>query len=227
MKRSSESGNILLYILIAVALLAALSYAISKSNTGSTTQLNSERSKLAATEILEYASILGNAASQLRLRGCKLTEISFVGATGTYTNANAPTDNTCHVFHASGGGINIQAPPAAALVTSTTPWTFSADMEVSGVGTTCTADGCADLVAYIPGVKDSVCDAINESAGIDSPTTRPVQTDASFGTFQGAYTYVDTLGDQAGTTKLASKNAGCFQSTADGVFIAYKVLLSR
>lgn len=227
MKRSSESGNILFYILIAVALLAALSYAISKSNTGSTTQLNSERSRLAATEMLEYATILGNAASQLRLRGCKLTEISFAGATGSYANANAPTDNTCHIFHASGGGISLQAPPEAALVTTTTPWVFSADMEINGVGSTCAADGCADLVAYIPGVKDSVCDAINELSGIDSPATRPVQNDASYGTFQGTYTYVDTMGDQVGTAKLSSKSAGCFQSTADGVFVLYKVLLAR
>jgi hypothetical protein len=227
MKRSSESGNILLYILIAVALLASLSYAVTRSNTGSAGQLDSERARLAATEILEYGSILGNAASQLRLRGCKLTEISFEGATGTYTNPSAPTDHSCDVFNTAGGGVSLQAPPVASVVSTATPWTFSADMEVNEVGTTCAADACADLVAYIPGVKDVVCDALNTLAGIDTPTTRPVQADASYSTFQGAYTYVDTLGDEAGTDKLSGKSAGCFQSTADGVFIAYKILLSR
>lgn len=226
-RRTSESGNILLYILIAVALLAALSYAVSRSSSSGTGQLNAERSRLAASEILEYATVLGNATSQLKLRGCKPTEISFEGASGTYTNAASPTDNTCRIFHPSGGGVTALAPPEAALVSSLTSWAFSADMELNQAGTTCAADGCTDLIAYIPGVKDSVCDAINDASAITDPTTRPSQNDASFGPFQGTYTYVDTIGDQAGTAKLSGKMAGCFESVADNAFIVYKVLLTR
>ncbi|MCD8496970.1 MAG: hypothetical protein LRZ85_02125 [Alphaproteobacteria bacterium] len=226
-QRSSESGNILLYILIAVALLAALSYAVSRSNSGSTNQLSAERSRLAASEILEYATILGNAASQLRLRGCKLTEISFEGAAGTYTNAATPGDNTCKMFHASGGGVNVQTPPQASLVNTTTPWVFSADMEVNDVGSTCADDGCTELAAYIPGVRDTVCDAINDMSSIDNPMERPTQNNASFTAFQGAYNYVDTIGDETSSTKLSGKGAGCFWSAGDNAFIVYKVLLSR
>lgn len=226
-QRSAESGNILLYILIAVALLAALSYAVSRSNSGSTNQLNAERSRIAATEILEYATILGNAASQLRLRGCKPGEISFEGAGAGYVNAATPGDNTCKMFHASGGGVKFQTPPQAALVNTLTPWTFSADMEVEGIGSTCGTEACTDLVAYIPGVRDSVCDAVNSLSSIENPTERPVQNDASYEPFNGSYAYADTLGDQAGTAKLSGKAAGCFESTADGVFIVYKVMLSR
>lgn len=226
-QRTSESGNILLYILIAVALLAALSYAVSRSSSGSSNQLNKERAQMAATEILEYATVLGNAASQLRLRGCKPAELSFEGAGAAYVNAATPGDNTCKVFHASGGGVKLLPPPVAALVASNTVWAFSADMEVAGIGSTCGTEGCTDLVAYIPGVKDSVCDAVNDLSSIEDPTTRPSQNDASYGPFSGAYTYVDTLGDQSGTAKLSGKAAGCFQSVADNNFIVYKVLLSR
>jgi hypothetical protein len=112
-------------------------------------------------------------------------------------------------------------------VNTLTTWAFSADMEINQMGSTCGAVGCTDLVAYIPGVKDSVCDAVNELAGISDPTARPSQNDGSFGPFQGAYTYVDTMGDQAGTAKLSAKSAGCFESVADGVFVVYKVLLAR
>jgi hypothetical protein len=216
-----------MYILIAVALLGALSYAVTRSVSGSTDQMSAERSKLAATEILEYANSLGNAASQLRLRGCKLTQLSFEGAAGTYTNAATPADNTCKMFHASGGGITVQDPPAAALVSTATKWVFSASMEVNQIGTTCAASACTDLVAYIPGVRDTVCDAVNAMTAIDVPTTRPTQNDATYNPFQGTYTYVDTIGDQAGTAKLSGKTTGCFQSAGDNAFIVYKVLIAR
>ncbi|MCD8562902.1 MAG: hypothetical protein LRY54_02370 [Alphaproteobacteria bacterium] len=120
--RHSESGNVLLYILISVVLLAALSYAVTRSISSGGDQMNSERARMAATEILGYANSVANAASQLRLRGCKLAELSFEGASGTYTNASTPGDNTCKIFHASGGGVEVQTPPAASLVDTTIPW---------------------------------------------------------------------------------------------------------
>lgn len=226
-QRRNESGNILFYILIAVILLAALSYAVTRNISSGANQMTTERARMAATEILEYANSVANAAAQLRLRGCKLTELSFEGASGTYTNASTPGDNTCKIFHASGGGVEVQSPPEAALVTVGASWAFSADMAVNDIGTTCTSDSCADLLAYLPGVKDEVCDAVNAMTGIDTPTVRPSQNAASFGAFQGTYTYVDMIGDQAGTTKLSAKNAGCFHSAGDDANIVYKVLIAR
>lgn len=104
-KRRAQSGNILFYILIAIALLAALSLAVAQSNRGSLGQVNQERARILADELLDYGNAVSNAVAQLRLRGCKDIEISFERPGPTQVNSNAPTDKTCHVFEKVGGGI--------------------------------------------------------------------------------------------------------------------------
>lgn len=108
--RTAESGNVLFYILIAVALLAALSFAVAQSGRGSIAQMNEEKSKLLANEIMEYGDIIANAVAQLRLRGCKPTEISFENPEKAgYANAGAPADKTCNIFDPAGGGVTYRA----------------------------------------------------------------------------------------------------------------------
>ena len=89
--RAGECGNVLFYILIAVALIAALSYAVTTtSRGGGTADISQEKAGLAASEILEYSNNIASAAAQLNLRGCRDTEISFdntLSATD-YSNTN-------------------------------------------------------------------------------------------------------------------------------------------
>ena len=74
---NSQSGNVLFYILIAVALLAALSYTVAQSTRGNVSQLSAERARLYATEIIENGNVISSAVSQLRLRGVGLDELCF------------------------------------------------------------------------------------------------------------------------------------------------------
>lgn len=103
--RTAERGNVLFYILIAIALMAALSFAVSQSNQGSVSIVNEEKARLIADEMLDYGNTIANAVAQLRLRGCKDTEISFKYPTGGTVNPNAPPDNSCHIFEKAGGGV--------------------------------------------------------------------------------------------------------------------------
>ena len=50
--RKHEAGNIFFFILLAIALFAALSYAVSSNRGGSTNIFTEEQSKLAAQEII-------------------------------------------------------------------------------------------------------------------------------------------------------------------------------
>lgn len=227
--RPSESGNVLFYILIAISLIAALSYAIMHGNRGGTQSLNQERVQLTATQILEYADVLGNASAQLRLRGCRDTELRFTGGpAGTYTNANAPSDSTCDIFNTAGGGVNFQeAPGEASAETSgyNAIWTITGNMAVENIGS-----AAADLLVVIPDILPALCEEINTVANVADPSTTPVQADASWNTFQGSYSASPVLigGTSTGTENLAGKNAGCFQSTNNaGVLFFYKVLVAR
>jgi hypothetical protein len=112
MNTSSQSGNALIYILIAVALLGALSFAVSQSGRGNIRQLSAEKAKITSNEIIEYGNVLANAVAQLRLRGCADTELSFQNPeTALNVNASAPADKTCHIFDPAGGGVTYRAFP--------------------------------------------------------------------------------------------------------------------
>ena len=106
--RSSESGNVIFFIFIGVALFAALSMAISAVSKGGG-EITDEKRKVVATEIIEYSSNVATAVSRLRLGGCDETELSFENnEISGYENASAPSDESCHVFSLNGGGVRYQ-----------------------------------------------------------------------------------------------------------------------
>jgi len=223
--KREESGNVLFYILIAVVLLAALSFAVSQDGRGSVETLSKDRARLAATDVLSYADTVGKAVGQLRLRGYSMEQISFENnIVAGYINANC-TDDGCKVFHPEGGALTWISPPDDA--NDDTNWVITDDMEVENIGRTCGADGCEDLTLQLLGVDAAVCQQINDMLDVAAPGTLPVNPDNSAGLFTGTYAYVDTIGDVAGSAKLAGLKAGCFTSTADSHNVFYKVLLAR
>lgn len=170
--------------------------------------------------------------------GCSDTQVSFENASvGGYTNAGAPTDNSCHVFHASGGGVSWQDPPAGSNDGS--DWRFEGDILVhtrDGSNSSATID--VDLVMFLPAVTQSVCETINNGLGI---TGVPVNGQSFNGNekFLGTYNLEDNvtgLSDLAGPdpciaapgTGLCGKLSGCFKEEEDDQrYIFYNVLISR
>ncbi len=215
------------YILIAVALIAALSYAVSNGMRGGGDNLSSERGKLLATELVEYTNILGNAASQLKLRGCADTEISFenpISATD-YTNAGAPSDNSCHIFSVAGAGVQFQDAPEGAS-NAAESITFTASMEVDTVGMTCAGASCADLLVLYQDLSSAACIAINDLLGVENPSdVPPTDSELSFTAFQGSYSYAQTLADEA--AEVTGRKAACVEDDNTGEFVYYKVLIAR
>lgn len=59
--RRSERGNILFMILIAVALFAALSYAVTSSSRGGSKGIGEERARLLASRIVQYGTSIEQA----------------------------------------------------------------------------------------------------------------------------------------------------------------------
>jgi hypothetical protein len=120
MRYTSQSGNALFLILIAVALFAALSYAVTVSGRGGGT-VSKETAQLEAAAISSYLGEIRNAVTRLRLTGgCTDAQINFEGSgytdgpTGPYggtvmiannSNPSSPTNDSCDVFHKNGGGV--------------------------------------------------------------------------------------------------------------------------
>jgi len=112
--KRSQKGNVLFLILIAVALFAALSYAVTQSTRGGG-NADDETAQIAASNLLQLMSSYKVGVDRLRVGGCASNEISFVGADGSYNNTNSPSDNSCHVFDTNGAGMTYVAPDNKAL----------------------------------------------------------------------------------------------------------------
>lgn len=222
----TEQGNVLFYILIAVALLSALAFAVSQNSRTGIKHVSEEKTQLLATDIMDYASVIATSYSQLRLRGCKLETISFesTGNNG-YVNNNSPADKTCHIFELAGGGVTYKNPAPEAL-TNAGDHIFTMDFEIAGVGTTCGTYHCAELIMVTGQVTENVCIKINQLLKVDNPSDQPPGEGATFSTatkFTGALDYDTTLSASA----IYGKNAACIEDTDNGAFYFYKVIAAR
>lgn len=113
MKRETDqNGNILFLILLAVVLFAALAYAVTSSMRGGGKNASSETVQANAAAIMQYASLMNNTITRLRLSNdCKDEQISFYNPIASgYAEAHSPASKKCHVFDPSGGGLTWMAP---------------------------------------------------------------------------------------------------------------------
>lgn len=172
-RTASHSGNALIFILIAIALLGLLTVSMSRSGSNTNDTGSYERDQIAASEILTYAKSIENAVQSLLARDCSENEISFENnLVAGYENLNAPNDNSCHIFNVAGAGLTYQNPNTEWLVSSLTGNDSFGDYYVSG--TTCVYDlgsfgACwnngtssdEELILFLPYLKENICKALS------------------------------------------------------------------
>ena len=101
-----QSGIAIGPILFVVAILAVLASAIAAGSGAFNSDTSAVKAKAQASAILEYANEVKFAVDRLLAKGCADTQISFENPiVSGYTNPNAPSDKSCHVFDVNGGGI--------------------------------------------------------------------------------------------------------------------------
>lgn len=226
--RRAESGNVLYYILIAIVLLGALTLAVANGGRGSFTTLTADKQRLLATEMIDYAHVMAEGATQLKLRGIAPASLSFAsdqldagyGAPGTTPEAE--------LFNPAGGAINYQSPPAEAMVTSGQDWVFTGSNAVQDVGSTCSDSSCSDLVMIAGPLRPEICLKINELLGVPNDAGEPPAEGAISATiFAGTFTHAGTIGDDGGIETLRARSAACIRiaGTTDDYF--YQVLIGR
>jgi hypothetical protein len=201
----SEKGNALIFILIAIALLGLLTVTLSRSGDSTNDSGDYEQNQIAASEILSYAKSIENAVQMLLARGCSENDISFENnVVAGYTNPNAPTDNSCHVFDVAGAGMTYQSTPI-----------FTGAYQITDVGTT-----RAELLLLLEDQNSLICAqviALSGTPSIDENYNTPAQ-------FVGIYDNTNAIGDPGETEGV---EAGCFTNTNDNSSIMYLVLHAR
>ena len=247
MKHSAQNGNALWVILIAIALLGAITAMFARSGGTSDDTGDYEQNSIAVSEIMRYAAGLETAVQNLLGRGCSENDISFYYAgepynvPGDYTNPAARTE--CEIFGMNGAGIaykNIPAGWRAVTGNYAARSHFAAGHCVNGIGTgpgtTCNVSQ-TELRLVIGGLTKSLCLAINDRLGIANTGGNPPSDEDSVPAFIGSYTPASggtggVIGDDstAAALPLKGRSAGCLMddsgSTANQYFF-YHVLISR
>ena len=196
MKR--ETGNALFLILIAVALFAALSYAITTSGRGGS-NINKEQASLGSSEILQWFAMVDAAVTRMNLLGVSYTDISFVydafyydgsPLNGYQDNANC-TAADCKIFDPQGGAV---ATPDFTRYATPNPTDFTSAYLAPGYMVTYTmqwpqaGSTANDIVLNLSGLSPEICASINEKfeisaaptlAGAGQQANDPAQWDAA------------------------------------------------
>lgn len=223
-------GGVLFIILIAVALFAVLSYAVTTSTRSGSGDASKEQNQLLASQFLQYGSAIETAIQRMRIsNGCNETQISFENPiVSGYTNANAPANYFCHVFRPEGGNVSIRSFNVGG--TSFYP-RFNANNCVIGIGTgslyPCPLTG-VDLIMHIQAIGSDAsqfqgfCMALNKDIGGGIPNEAGI---TSGSVFTGSFLVGNTLADDI--PALQGKNYGCFYEVEDSALHMYYALIGR
>ncbi len=243
MKNSqTQKGNVLFLILIAVALFAALSYAVTQSSrTGGDSAR--ETNILNAAQLTQYPTSVRTAVLRLIIDGFQDTGLQFNNPASA-----VGTDEPFEVFATIGGGAVFQNAPREMMevngVNEEGRWYFNMDFEVENLGRDVPGSITGnELIAFLPGITESVCTRLNLEAGIiNSPAAlnpelgTDVVDDDNDGSVQKNIEDVAT--DYSATTSVVINNTaedftrqtfGCFHNNNGGAepYVFYSVILER
>jgi hypothetical protein len=218
---NKERGNVLFLILIAVALFAALSYAVTQSSR-SGGDAGRETTLINSAVLTQFPAAVRTSVLRLVIEGVAVDRQLFDAPSGI-----AGGDERISVFHPDGGGSIYQFAPGD-IMTDGTPgvWRFNMNFEVPDLG----ASGASgvrnnELIAFLPNVTEAVCQKVNDEAEITGIPVFGSDISGSYNDDQIEGFDMSTVDDTA-LTGFAGKAFGCFENS-DGVQVFYNVLYEQ
>lgn len=239
-RANTQSGNILFLILMAVALFAFLSYAITQSSRSGGDTGEREQGLLGSGTLIQYPVSLRSALIRMTITGTPVENIMF----NAPSNAAGLTTNLL-VFHPDGGGASQQEAPADLMAVAVAAnWYYNAEFRVPQVGKDGT--GGNEIIAFLPGVNERVCKRINEQASIGGSTSGEcgsytgdipavnLDNDKITDNMVSGYNFptgvVDPIECAGGNANaFTGKEMGCFfdSDLNGGQYVYYSVLIER
>lgn len=235
MQPNSQSGNILIYVLVGIVLFAAVMFAVSRGG-GNAGSLGSKGNvKLQAQQILDYARSIETAVQKLLMKGCSENEISFENSeVSGYENPNSPAagDKRCWVFHSAGGNVRWGKPPAQS--NNGSDFIFPARNALRGsqssvpgtvfsiTGCALNTPACADLLMMGRFISLPVCTEINKQLKVQTPSGGIAQEldFISAVKFIGSFYYSGTVDPMDAGSYFVTPSSFCYKyGTNEYVFI--------
>ena len=244
-KTYQQKGNVLFLILIAVALFAALSYAVTQSSR-SGGDASRETNILNAAQLTQYPTSIRTAVLRLVIDGFQDTNILYAAPDVIVAGS---ASEPFQVFATIGGGAIHQNAPTEMMqvggINEAGEWFINMDFEVPELGRT-SVPGLAgnELIAFLPGITESVCSRINlEARIITNPTTPNPQITPSLlgGAFGDVDRNINLLTDYGTNSTIldtvttapwgdfVGQPLGCFEDATANPrnFVIYQVILER
>ncbi len=228
----NESGNVLFLILIAVALFAALSYAVTQSTRSGGGGAASETNLVNSAQITQYPAGMRTALVRMVIKGIGIEDLTFNPPSdfGTLGTDNKKKRNA---FHPQGGGGTFMYAPTTLREQGTGEWFFNANYEITNIGVS--GDNGNEWIAFLPGITAVLCSRLNEEYGLGSGITTWDPTNGEYdvsviegGAGNAAWppgtptNALDTF-----PTALDGEPYGCFQDTSDNRYVYYHVLMEQ
>ncbi len=256
-RRAGESGNALIYVLIAIALFAALSFILGRQTDSSEANVVSEeQTKLQATQMISYAGQVKSSIDQMLFSGSLVDDpvapattlesrkITFFKPGDTEYDNGANYRQIHMLYHPNGGGLSeknipeaIQAdhsdesdPPPGWYIGrfNNVEWTPSASHDII-------------LVAYK--ISQNVCEQINDKITgstaipqvdgklrnylIKEDATTPAHLDSNTGSHGGSGNVDLTNASTGGCPDCEGYGSLCVQNNAGRIFAFYTVVAER
>lgn len=231
--RQGESGNVLFLILIAVALFAALSYAVTQSTRSGGGTSDNETSLINSAQLTQYPAGVRTAVVRMIIGGTDVNNIEFNPPSNFVVGREA-----VEVFHPTGGGATYANAPTEIMDPSGGNtggvWIFNGENQINFIGTSDAGgpeQATADVIAFLSGVTQSICNRLNGELGISGAI--PVESGLDVTTLMDDSNpnicdptcAGGTIGGDV--TALDGQPYGCFRNGGAGPYVYYHVLVER
>jgi len=223
-KTSKQKGNAVFLILIGVALVAALIFAITRGSGSGKKMDNKEREILYASELMSYANSIKLIVEEMRmLKGVSDLNDNNYGVLFSAPKASEDygiygSQPKTEVFNPHGGKVEYQIPNVNACVSADAcVYEFTGQINIKGMG----RDDKSELSLVLAGITKEVCNQINKATGNDWSSI-PVAEGLVLDRFSGE-NYGDLTGKEMKLSGVNSELDGrpsfCYQE--DGGALRY------
>lgn len=229
-KRKGESGNVLFLILIAVALFAALSYAVTQSTRSGGGDASGETNLINSAQLTQYPASVRTAIVRMIINGTGVEELEF-NTPSNFGDCTGTGENC--VFHPSGGGATYVNAPADVMAGSGQgTWHYNGEFEIVNIGTSvATSEAGNEIIAFLPGISVAVCNQVNDRNSVASLEDTGADISAAYltdmdDTYDLTAVGGETILGVGATVDLEGHPFGCFRNNG-GDYVYYHVLVER
>ncbi len=215
-------GNAMVYILIALALMGALTMVIMRQNNQSSDDIDADRAELVASQMLTYTTAVKSAIDQMLMIGTPAASINFERPNDTNFDT-APY--TYKLYHPEGGGLGYSSPDpsmfSSGLSSPDAGWYTGRFNNIEWTPTT-----AQDIVLTAWGVNPQVCALLNKK--ITGSSTIPALAAARSRLVN--VTYHSTANAEfvkADCNACEEKPSLCVSTDSGAVFVFYSIISAQ